>query len=636
MINAVSSGNEANPAGVFPSRPTATARQTPYFTGSYLIQDAFPTSPARPKTKSGTNASELAGSQTVSHKAASPQIIGAERVAPSVAGGTTTASPAAVRTTAAVDTAASNESAFKTAASSTTGGNAVALKIAEGKAAGRLKVSRYLRQSPSWVWYLTGIMVLLDALVMALSCAVVFLFRPDIYHTLQAQPTNSPLQVTGVFVLSWVLALLVMGCYRMHVQDEGLDLYEGIFRAGIFMFILVCCFGFVFRLEFPRYLVVLAILICGGGQLVLRWQIRRYLHRARTKGKYFYPVLLIGSAQKIKEATRNLLSGSGLRMGFLPVAVCCLDETEANRAAIRKALKTLTFPADTPDRGPVLTFLPLNSLLPQQACRLGVGVIMVVDFSHFDAEELRSLAAGVEAMNLELAFPAALTNLHSGDIRLRANRQIPLVAASLPQYSILNRALKRLLDILGSFCLLIPSLLIIAVAACFIKGEDGGKVFYRQTRLGLHGRPFQIYKLRSMSTGADRQDEAVAKQAGVHLGATFKVKADPRVTRVGRFIRKTSIDEIPQFFNVLKGDMSLVGPRPQRQFEVDQYSALYSTRLLVRPGITGPWQVSGRNNLSEAEAQLLDVTYVEHWSLLMDLVILMKTVVAVVRRDGAY
>jgi lipopolysaccharide/colanic/teichoic acid biosynthesis glycosyltransferase len=123
---------------------------------------------------------------------------------------------------------------------------------------------------------------------------------------------------------------------------------------------------------------------------------------------------------------------------------------------------------------------------------------------------------------------------------------------------------------------------------------------------------------------------------GAEHGVLFKAKNDPRITEFGKFIRKTSLDEFPQFFNVLKGDMSMVGPRPQQQYEVDQYESLYSTRLLVKPGITGPWQISGRSNLSQREAEQLDVSYIQDWSLTGDLAILFKTVGAVVKGTGSY
>lgn len=174
------------------------------------------------------------------------------------------------------------------------------------------------------------------------------------------------------------------------------------------------------------------------------------------------------------------------------------------------------------------------------------------------------------------------------------------------------------------------------VTAIAIKLEDKGPVFYKQERIGLRGKPFKIHKFRSMYVNADAKLAEVAAANGQEMGARVKIKNDPRITKVGHFIRKTSIDELPQFFDSLIGTMSVVGPRPQRQFEVDEYDQVYATRLLVKPGITGPWQVSGRNDLSEEESQQLDVSYVQNWSVLGDIVYILRTIGTVLHPNGAY
>lgn len=161
-------------------------------------------------------------------------------------------------------------------------------------------------------------------------------------------------------------------------------------------------------------------------------------------------------------------------------------------------------------------------------------------------------------------------------------------------------------------------------------------IFFSQRRIGLHGKPFTMYKFRSMVTNAEELKKKLAEENGQTDRFIFKMKDDPRITKVGRFIRKTSLDEFPQFFNVLKGDMSLVGPRPALPEEVARYGSLYSTRLLVKPGITGPWQVSGRSDLSQEQSEYLDVSYIENWSIAGDLAILAKTVLVVFRGTGSY
>lgn len=183
--------------------------------------------------------------------------------------------------------------------------------------------------------------------------------------------------------------------------------------------------------------------------------------------------------------------------------------------------------------------------------------------------------------------------------------------------------------------MVLSSIITIPVAIA-IKVTDGGPVFYKQTRIGCNGKPFKMIKFRSMVVNADALKPALAAETGQTDRFIFKMKDDPRVTKVGKFIRKYSIDELPQFLNVLKGDMSVVGPRPPLPEEYEQYAALYATRMLVKPGITGPWQVSGRSDLSQEESEALDVSYVQHWSVLGDSVIIMRTVGAVLQHKGAY
>lgn len=217
-----------------------------------------------------------------------------------------------------------------------------------------------------------------------------------------------------------------------------------------------------------------------------------------------------------------------------------------------------------------------------------------------------------------------------------AQTEQPVLLASLPQYTGAANVIKRLLDIIGSLCALIISSPILLGVAIAIKLDDGGPVFFSQTRIGLHGKPFKMYKFRSMVTNAEELKKKLAEETGQEDRFIFKMKDDPRITKVGHFIRKTSLDEFPQFYNVLKGDMSLVGPRPALPEEVARYGSLYSARLLVKPGITGPWQVSGRSDLSQEQSEYLDVSYIENWSIAGDLAILAKTVMVIFTGRGSY
>ena len=195
--------------------------------------------------------------------------------------------------------------------------------------------------------------------------------------------------------------------------------------------------------------------------------------------------------------------------------------------------------------------------------------------------------------------------------------------------------LKRVMDIAGALVGLVISVPIIAVTAIPLKLESPGPLFFRQKRVGLNGRVFYIYKLRSMYADAEKRKQELMKQNKMQ-GLMFKMDDDPRITRVGKFIRRTSIDELPQFWNILKGDMSLVGTRPPTLDEYEQYDSHHKRRLSMKPGLTGLWQVSGRSDIHNFEEVVkLDVTYIDNWSLGLDMRILVKTIGVVIKRTGA-
>jgi lipopolysaccharide/colanic/teichoic acid biosynthesis glycosyltransferase len=192
-----------------------------------------------------------------------------------------------------------------------------------------------------------------------------------------------------------------------------------------------------------------------------------------------------------------------------------------------------------------------------------------------------------------------------------------------------------MLDVVGSLFAIIILLPVFVATALLVKMSSPGPALYRQERVGLRGRQFRVWKFRSMSSGSDQHVAQLMSEHGGYV-PYYKMREDPRVTRVGRFLRRSSIDELPQLINVLKGEMSLIGPRPHVQAEVDQYAPEHHRRLIVKPGITGLWQVSGRSEVPRHEAVLLDLHYVDTWSIRRDLRILLKTVKAVVTARGAY
>lgn len=213
---------------------------------------------------------------------------------------------------------------------------------------------------------------------------------------------------------------------------------------------------------------------------------------------------------------------------------------------------------------------------------------------------------------------------------------LPLIHVEKPQYHGAKRFQKRLFDVAFSSSVLLFGLPILVAVALAVKFTSKGPIFYRQERIGLDGHPFEMIKFRTMVDGADTMVDKLAAMNESKGGVLFKIREDPRVTRVGRVLRKYSIDELPQFINVLKRDMSVVGPRPPLAKEVKSYDDYAKRRLLVRPGITGLWQVSGRSDLSWEDSVRLDLFYVENWSMISDLIIAFKTVKAMLGHSGAY
>jgi exopolysaccharide biosynthesis polyprenyl glycosylphosphotransferase len=219
---------------------------------------------------------------------------------------------------------------------------------------------------------------------------------------------------------------------------------------------------------------------------------------------------------------------------------------------------------------------------------------------------------------------------------MRPVADLPLIHLDKPQYDGAKRFQKRAFDVCFSLLVLIPAMPLILIAVALVKLTSKGSGFYESERIGLDGESFNMLKIRTMVDGADQMRDDLAQFNEVDGGGLFKMRRDPRVTPVGRFLRRYSIDELPQFINVLRGQMSVVGPRPLLPAEVDAYDHRERRRLLVRPGITGLWQISGRSNLSWDDCVRLDLSYVENWSMMSDLIIAVKTVRPVLTGAGAY
>lgn len=483
--------------------------------------------------------------------------------------------------------------------------------------------------TPRWRFAFVASLIAIDLAVMLLSLTVSLVINGAAFDAIgDVMPFWLFLIL---FSLIWLLCLAFAGTYHRHVMADGYELYAKIINASLLTIISYCSLAFIFKLALPRTALIIAPVIAFFLDIIARWQMRQALHRHRSKGSCKYRTVVIGSSDGINKALQTMRNC--MNWGYEPVAVCPIEADPASKDAY---VVTSYTPDANIEGSSKLKVIPFNSAFPRICESLGVQEVYVADVLSRDSEMLHGLSLAVESLGMELALAVSLADVSGHRLYLRNITEQPVLLASLPQYTGAANVIKRLLDIIGSLCALIISSPILLGVAIAIKLDDGGPVFFSQTRIGLHGKPFKMYKFRSMVTNAEELKKKLAEETGQEDRFIFKMKDDPRITKVGHFIRKTSLDEFPQFYNVLKGDMSLVGPRPALPEEVARYGSLYSARLLVKPGITGPWQVSGRSDLSQEQSEYLDVSYIENWSIAGDLAILAKTVMVIFTGRGSY
>jgi exopolysaccharide biosynthesis polyprenyl glycosylphosphotransferase len=260
---------------------------------------------------------------------------------------------------------------------------------------------------------------------------------------------------------------------------------------------------------------------------------------------------------------------------------------------------------------------------------------MVLSCPELDGPMLRRLAWELERDDIDLIVSASLVDTAGERITMRPVDGLPMMHVEHPHLTGGRRLVKAVFDVSLAALLLVVLAPVFLAIALLVKLDTGGSVFFRQTRVGRGGEGFKMVKFRTMHVDAEHRLDAI-RAHNESSGVLFKIREDPRVTRTGRWLRRYSLDELPQLINVLLGDMSLVGPRPPLPTEVEQYPQDMRRRLVVKPGMTGLWQVSGRSDLGWDESIRLDLQYVENWSLTIDMVILMRTAMVVMRGSGAY
>ena len=277
-------------------------------------------------------------------------------------------------------------------------------------------------------------------------------------------------------------------------------------------------------------------------------------------------------------------------------------------------------------------FLPTDTAVEQLMRDKTIDQIVFCK-KEMNQKEIEELVQICSEMGVVFRLYSPFINMLTHNVRLNYFGIMPLLTIFNTPSDYISLMVKKIFDYLFSFIALVIALPILLIISLLIKIDSEGPVFFKQKRVGLRGRRFTVYKFRTMIKEAEKLKSELVEQNEMD-GPVFKIANDPRITKIGRFLRKTSLDEVPQFFNVLKGDMSIVGPRPPIPEEVKQYERWQLRRLSMKPGITCIWQVSGRNNIPFDEWMKMDMEYIDNWSLKLDAIILLKTVRAVIRRDG--
>lgn len=479
--------------------------------------------------------------------------------------------------------------------------------------------------SSDWRRRYSNILKLVDAaaVLWAMSGALVLRFGTtlgqDELSLVQADPY---IAVTVVLSVAWWIMLGLWGTRDTTILGFGTEEYKRLIASSFWLFGIVATISYVLRLDTARGYVALALPAGVVSLLVARMLVRSYLRAQRKSGQSTSSVLLIGGIHGVEHLARALQSHP--MAGYLPIAIY------------------LPGSPNPPQRGgdpylmlPNLGHEPTVESILDAIRRSRPDAVALSSGVPLPPRVIRELGWALADMHVKMIMAPALTDIAGPRIHTQPVAGLPLIHVSTPNLGTGQRLLKRAFDLAGAGFLIVVVSPILAIVAAVVRLDSTGPILFKQVRVGAGGAHFKMFKFRSMVVDAEaRLDDLRAQSEG--NGVMFKLKSDPRITRSGRLLRRYSLDELPQLFNVLNGSMSLVGPRPPLPSEVEQYQSHVHRRLMVRPGLTGLWQVSGRSLLSWDDTVRLDLYYVENWSVAGDIAILLKTFRAVLARQGAY
>ncbi|GAB98869.1 putative glycosyltransferase [Gordonia namibiensis NBRC 108229] len=463
-----------------------------------------------------------------------------------------------------------------------------------------------------------------DALIVAASVTIAQIVRFGADNAMaSAGALDAPVTIVSVVLgLTWVGALRAFQTLDRRIIGAGTAEYSRVATACFAVFGMLAILDLLFRLNIARGFLAVALPLGTLGLLTARWGWRRRLSWQRAHAQNQDQLLIVGDPEAAHPLAKRLVKRPTL--GYEVVGVCLPPGRHSKSGSLAVGEHSL----------PVYSHFE-NISDAVRACSADAVAITTPSPGH---EFIRELSWELEGLGVDVLVAPGVTDVAGPRMMMRQVEGLPLLHIDKPRYGASQTVLKTSLDYVVALVAILLAAPVMFATAIAIKAHDGGPVFYRQLRVGKDGQSFRVWKFRSMRPEADKFQAGVSAAApGVaQRSVFFKAEDDPRITPIGRFIRRTSIDELPQLFNVLTRDMSVVGPRPLVPGEGSEIPNFVERRLLVKPGITGLWQVSGRSDLAEEDRIRLDLVYVENWSIMQDLTILWRTVKAVLKKDGAY
>ncbi|WP_322759305.1 sugar transferase [Frankia sp. Cr2] len=486
------------------------------------------------------------------------------------------------------------------------------------------EVSGGYRAQVGWERSYVRLLVAFDAAACLAAAGAAYLLRfGDLTEADQRSESSARyLLMTVLLPLAWVLSMSLSRAYERRFLGGGSEEFRRVVNAAARLTALVAVTSYATKGEVARAYMLIAFPTATLLSVTGRSAGRALLHRMRHQGRCLHRVLVVGAGESATTLIRTAQRDPTAGWSVVGVILDRSPGRHSHDRLDRSGFDLLGVP-----------ILGTSELLPTAIAATAATTVAICP--QIDTETLKRILRTLEGSDVDVLVSSALTDVTGPRITIRPVAGLPLLHVEEPELTGARQAVKALFDRSVALCVVALFSPVLVGVGLVVRLTSRGPAIFTQTRVGRGGTPFTMYKFRSMYVDAEaRLDQLRAHNEGG--GLLFKMRDDPRITTVGRFLRKWSLDELPQLFNVLNGTMSLVGPRPPLPSEVARYEDDVHRRLMVKPGLTGLWQISGRSDLEWDESIRLDLRYVENWSLAMDFIILWRTAFAVLRRDGAY